>query len=164
MRVGHGYDLHRLEPIAPAGAGRPLILGGVKIPHDRGPVAHSDGDVVLHAVVDALLGSLGEPDIGELFSNDDPRHDGADSSLFVSEAMRRVRARGYAVGNIDITVICERPRLSDHKAAMRTIIARLLGCEESRVNIKGKTHEGVDAIGEGRAVEAHVVVFLISAP
>jgi 2-C-methyl-D-erythritol 2,4-cyclodiphosphate synthase len=161
FRIGHGYDIHRLEPMRPAGPGRPLILAGVRLEHSMGPVSHSDGDAVLHAVTDAILGALGEPDIGQLFPDDDPRHESADSSIFVKEAMRRLAARGYALGNLDITIICQSPKISPHKAAMIASIARLLGCEPSQINLKGKTHEHVDAVGEGRAIEAHALALLL---
>lgn len=160
QRIGHGYDLHRLEPVAPDGPGRPFRLGGVTFDHPLGPVGHSDGDAVYHAVTDALLGALGEPDIGRLFPDDDPQHDNADSSIFIAEAMRRVRGASYTVGNIDITVICERPKLGNNRGAIRANIATLLDCDVSHINIKGKTHEMVDAVGEGRAVEVHCVVLL----
>lgn len=157
IRIGHGYDLHRLEPTAPAGAGRPFILAGVPFDHPLGPVGHSDGDAVYHAVTDAILGALGEEDIGQLFPDNDPNWDGADSSIFVREAAKRLAARGYALGNLDITVICEKPKLSPRKKEMIANIARLLNCDVSQVNLKGKTHEKVDAVGEGRAIEVHVV-------
>lgn len=160
FRIGHGYDLHRLEPIAPAGAGRPFILGGVRIDHDRGPVGHSDGDALMHAVTDALLGAIGQPDIGQLFPDTDPRHDGEDSAVFLREAARRVADAGYTLTNLDATVICERPKLKDHKDAMRARIAEVLEVDPSRVNLKGKTHERVDAVGEGRAIEVHAVALL----
>lgn len=163
VRVGHGYDLHRLEPVAPAGAGRPFVLGGVRVPHDRGPVGHSDGDALLHAVTDAILGALGEPDIGQLFPDNDARWDGQDSELFLAEAVRRMRERSLRVGNLDATVICERPKIGPVKAGIRANLARMLGCEEGRVNLKGKTHEKVDAVGEGRAIEVHVVALLVPA-
>ena len=153
-RIGHGYDLHRLEPVAPEGAGRPFILAGVLFDHPRGPVGHSDGDAVYHAVTDAILGALGAADIGELFPDTDPAHDGADSTAFVRAAAERMRGAGYSVGNIDITVICQRPRISPRKAEMIANVAGLLACDVDRVNLKGKTHEEVDAVGEGRAVEA----------
>ena len=162
-RVGHGYDLHRLEPLAPAGAGRPFVLGGIRVEHDRGPVGHSDGDALLHAVTDAILGALGEPDIGQLFADTDPKWLGQDSALFLHEAVRRMRDRGLRIGNIDCTVICERPKIGPVKGAMRSNLARLLGCDEALVNLKGKTHEKVDAVGEGRAIEVHVVALLESA-
>ncbi len=161
-RIGHGYDLHRLEPGAPEGAGRPFVLGGILFDHPTGPIGHSDGDAVLHAVTDALLGALGEPDIGQLFPDDDPQLEGAQSDAFLSEAVRRVEDRGFALGNIDITVICERPKIGPRKDEMCARIAAILGCERDQVNLKGKTHEGVDAIGEGKAVEVHVVALLVS--
>jgi 2-C-methyl-D-erythritol 2,4-cyclodiphosphate synthase len=160
LRIGHGYDLHRLEPPAPAGKGRPFVLAGVRFEHPVGPVGHSDGDAVYHAVVDALLGALGLPDIGQAFPDTDPAWDGQDSSYFMERAREAVAARGYAVVNLDVTVICERPKLSPHKDAMIANMARLLGLERAQVNIKGKTHEKVDAVGEGRAIEVHVVVLL----
>lgn len=161
FRVGHGFDLHRLEPVAPEGAGRPFILGGIVFDHPLGPVGHSDGDAVLHAVTDALLGALGEPDIGRLFPDTDPRHDGADSRIFLEEAVRRMDMRGYRLGNIDITVICQRPKLGDQRDPMQANIATMLQCDEAQVNVKGKTHEKVDAVGEGRAVAVHVVALLV---
>lgn len=160
-RIGHGYDIHRLEPLPPAGTGRPLVLGGLPFDFDRGTVAHSDGDAVLHAVTDALLGALGEPDLGSLFPDTDPRHAGRASSEFLDEAMRRVKARGFTIGNLDVTVICQRPAIAPHRDALRASIAHAIGCSPSDVNIKGKTHEHVDAVGEGRALEVHAVVLLV---
>jgi 2-C-methyl-D-erythritol 2,4-cyclodiphosphate synthase len=159
-RIGHGYDLHRLEPVAPQGPGRPFVLAGVPFDHPLGPVGHSDGDVVYHAVTDAILGALGQADIGQLFADTDPRHEGADSILFVEAAVGRMRAAGYRVANLDITVICQRPKIADHKDRMTANLAGALGCDTNCVNLKGKTHEEVDAVGEGRAVEAHAVVLL----
>ncbi len=160
LRIGHGYDLHRLEVQAPQGEGRAFILGGVEIEHDRGPVAHSDGDALLHAVTDGLLGAIGEPDIGQLFPNDDPRNESQNSRVFLAEAVKRVGDRGFSVVNIDITVICERPKLSGYKDLMRSNVAAGLDVEVDRVNIKAKTHEGVDSIGRGEAIEVHCVVLL----
>lgn len=154
MRIGHGYDLHRLE------VGRDLVVGGVKLDHDRGAAGHSDGDVVYHAVTDAILGALAKPDIGQLFPDNDPQWKGTDSRVFVAEADRVMREAGYVIGNLDVTVICQRPKLSPHKDQMRKNLAYLLGCELDQVNLKGKTHEKVDAVGEGRAIECHVVVLL----
>jgi 2-C-methyl-D-erythritol 2,4-cyclodiphosphate synthase len=159
-RIGHGYDLHRLEPRPPAGAGRELVIGGVRLEHDRGPVAHSDGDVLYHAVVDALLGAVGAPDIGQLFPDNAPENISRDSAEFMRAARDRIGASGYTVSNIDATVILERPRIGAHKERMRANIAGLLGVSASAVNVKGKSHERVDAVGEGRAVEAHVVALL----
>jgi len=162
FRIGHGYDLHRLEPNGHDQPGRALVLGGVEIEHDRGPVAHSDGDALLHAVTDALLGALGAPDIGQLFPDDDPRHESQDSRAFLEAAMTRVRESGYIVSNLDATIVCERPKLSPHKGLMRSNLAAGLGVAEDRVNIKGKTHEKVDAVGEGRAIACHAVVLLFA--
>jgi 2-C-methyl-D-erythritol 2,4-cyclodiphosphate synthase len=160
LRIGHGYDLHRLEPHPPAGQGRPLVVGGVELEHDRGPVAHSDGDVLLHAVVDALMGAIAGPDIGQLFPDNAPDNEGRDSMDFLREAVSRVKSQGYEIANLDATVILERPRIGPHKDRMRATIADALGIARSSVNIKGKSHERVDAVGEGRAIEAHVVVLL----
>jgi 2-C-methyl-D-erythritol 2,4-cyclodiphosphate synthase len=164
LRIGHGYDLHRLEPPPPRGRGRPFVLGGVRIPHEAGPVGHSDGDALLHALTDALLGALGEPDIGELFPDNDPAHEAADSRRFLEEALRRVSAAGYAIANLDVTVVCERPKLAPHKRAIISRLAALTRCDAARVNVKGKTHEQVDAVGEGRAIEVHCVVLLERIP
>lgn len=160
LRIGHGYDLHRLEALPPHGPGKPLIVGGVHIPHDRGPVAHSDGDALYHALTDAILGALARPDIGQLFPDTDPRHESQNSRDFLSEAARVCAAAGYAILSVDATVILERPKISPHKEAIRNNIATCLGIELGRVNIKGKTHERVDAVGEGRAIEVHAVVLL----
>ncbi|MCP4837087.1 MAG: 2-C-methyl-D-erythritol 2,4-cyclodiphosphate synthase [Phycisphaera sp.] len=160
FRIGHGYDLHRLEPAPPAGEGRRFVLGGLHFDHDRGPVGHSDGDALLHAVTDAVLGALGLDDIGQLFPDTDPRWEGADSRIFLGEACDRMRSMGYEIGNLDATVILERPKIGPRKAELRASLAALLQIEPARVNLKGKTHEKVDAVGEGRAIEVHVVAML----
>ena len=154
-RIGHGFDLHRLEPDLD------LIVGGVKFVHDRGCDAHSDGDVVYHAVTDAILGALGQDDIGQLFPDNDAAWKDANSLVFVEESVRRMTDAGYSLGNIDITVILQRPKLSPHKARIKSNLAALLQCEESAVNIKGKTHENVDALGENRAIACHAVVLIV---
>jgi len=159
LRLGHGFDLHRLEPRSNPDA-RPLIVGGVGLDSDRGPIARSDGDVLLHALTDALLGAIAAPDIGQLFPDSDAAHEREDSSRYVAEALRRVHAAGYAPISLDATVVLERPRLGAHKQAIRERLATLLAMPVARVNVKGKTHEGVDAVGEGRAIEAHCVVLL----
>lgn len=159
FRIGHGYDVHRLEALA-AGRARPLIVGGVRLEHDHGPVSHSDGDALYHAVTDAILGALAQPDIGQLFPDTDPLQEGRDSSAFVIEAVARARAGGWAVANLDVTVILERPKLAPIKDQVRENLARLLAAPLDRVNVKGKTHERVDAVGEGRAIEVHAVVLL----
>ncbi len=161
FRIGHGYDLHRLEPIAPAGPGKPFVLGTVVLDHPLGPVAHSDGDALLHAVTDAILGALALPDIGQLFPETDPRWSAADSRVFLAEALRLMRERGYGIGNVDCTVILERPKLRPVKGEMRSRLASLLGVDEGRVNVKGKTHESLDAVGAGKGVEVHVSVVVI---
>jgi 2-C-methyl-D-erythritol 2,4-cyclodiphosphate synthase len=154
-RIGHGYDLHRLQ------VGGNLLLGGVVVASDLSPVAHSDGDVVLHAVVDALLGAMGWGDIGEWFANTDPRWKDAASRTFVEVVFAKVREGGYGVGNVDVTILAERPKLKSFKAAIRKSVAGLLMAEEDRVNIKAGTNEGCDAIGRGEAIAAHAVVLLV---
>ncbi|MCL4743121.1 MAG: 2-C-methyl-D-erythritol 2,4-cyclodiphosphate synthase [Phycisphaerales bacterium] len=160
LRVGLGWDLHRLEPRRPTGEGRPLVIGGVPFDHDLGPAGHSDGDALLHALTDALLGAIGGPDIGEVFPDADPRWAGADSAVFVADAQRRVRDAGWHVVNADAVVILERPKLSPYKQAIRANLARLLDLPIDRVNVKGKTHERIGPLGEGRAVEAQAVVLI----
>ena len=158
FRVGHGFDLHRLEE----GPDLKLILGGITIPHDRGCVAHSDGDALLHTVTDAILGALARPDIGQLFPDTDPKWKGATSDVFLREAVRLMAADGYGLGNIDVTVILQRPKLSPHKDAIRANLAALLGgVDPGVVNVKAKTHEKVDSLGEGRSVAVHAVVLLV---
>lgn len=154
FRIGHGFDLHRLEP------GRRLVLAGTVIPAEAGCVAHSDGDVVFHAVVDALMGALGREDIGQLFPDTDPRWKDADSAQFLRAAAARVADDGWKIGNLDATVVLQQPKLAPHKAAMRARLAEVLGVAAEQVNLKAKTHEKVDAVGEGRAVECHAVVLL----
>ena len=160
-RIGHGYDLHRLEMRPPEGPGRPFILAGITLEHEKGPVSHSDGDAAYHAVTDALLGALGEEDIGQLFPDDAAEWADGDSAIFLAEASRRVRDAGFEIGNLDVTIICQRPKISPHKIAMKKSLADTLGTPLEDVNIKAKTHEEVDAVGEGRAVEVHAVVLLL---
>lgn len=156
MRIGHGFDLHRLEP------GLPLILGGITLDHDRGCAGHSDGDAVYHCVVDAVLGALSLPDIGQLFPDTDPRFKGCASHVFMEAAYERMREKGYNIGNLDVTIILERPKMSPHKGKIRENIARLLGTQLDNVNVKAKTHEKVDAVGENRAVSVHAVCMLVA--
>ncbi|KAI0566015.1 2C-methyl-D-erythritol 2,4-cyclodiphosphate synthase [Gracilaria domingensis] len=155
-RIGHGFDLHRLEP------GLPLILGGVELKHDKGCAGHSDGDAVYHCVVDAVLGALSLPDIGQLFPDTDPRFKDCASHVFMEAAYERMQEKGYKIGNVDVTIILEKPKLSPHKAAIRENIASLLHTNLENVNVKAKTHEKVDAIGENRAVSVHAVTMLLS--
>lgn len=167
LRIGHGYDLHRLAPFpGPDERGRPvrpLIVGGVSLEHDRGIVAHSDGDALYHAVTDALLSAIGGEDIGRLFPDTDPRHAGEDSSVYLAEAARRAREQGWVVVNVSATVVLERPKVATHARVMAANMARLLGVDATRAHVKGKTHEGVDAVGEGRAIEVHAVALLARA-
>ncbi|AQK73539.1 2-C-methyl-D-erythritol 2,4-cyclodiphosphate synthase, chloroplastic-like [Zea mays] len=155
FRVGHGFDLHRLEPDLP------LIIGGINIPHDRGCEAHSDGDVLLHCVVDAILGALGLPDIGQIFPDSDPRWKGADSSVFMREAVKLMHEAGYELGNLDATLILQKPKISPFKETIRSNLCDLLGADPSVVNLKAKTHEKVDSLGENRSIAAHTVVLLM---
>ncbi|KAL2650559.1 hypothetical protein R1flu_018687 [Riccia fluitans] len=141
FRIGHGFDLHRLEP------NLPLIIGGVNIPHDRGCEAHSDGDVLYHCVVDAILGALGLPDIGQIFPDNDPKWKGCTSDVFMKEAVRRMHEAGYVLGNLDATLILQRPKLSPHKETIRANLCELLQADPSVVNLKAKTHEKVDSLG-----------------
>lgn len=154
FRTGHGYDLHRLQ------AGGKLILAGVEVSTEISPVAHSDGDVVLHALVDALCGALALGDIGEHFPNTDPRWKDAPSRVFVEHVFGLVKQAGYAVGNVDVTILAERPKLKKFKPAMRQNLAEMLGVQPDQVNVKAGTNEGVDAIGRGEAIAAHAVVLL----
>lgn len=160
FRIGHGYDLHRLEPVAPEGAGRPFILGGARFNHPTGPVGHSDGDALYHALTDAILGAIAAGDIGRLFPDTDPQYEGADSAVFVEVAAHKMRQAGFEIGNVDLTVICERPKLGDRRDEIIANVARLLGCDLAQVNLKGKTHEQVDAVGEGRAIEVFATALL----
>ena len=153
-RVGLGYDSHRFE------GGRPLVLGGVRIAHDKGLAGHSDADAVLHAVTDAILGALAAGDIGERFPDTDPKLAGADSSAFVAEAVRLADEGNMRVGNCDVTVIAESPKLASHKPAMRRRIAELLAVSESAVSVKAKTNERMGWIGRGEGVAAIAVVTL----
>ena len=153
-RVGIGTDLHRLA------AGRPLVLGHVVIQHDRGPVGHSDGDVVLHAIIDAMVGAAGLPDIGELFPDTDPAYEGADSAGLVRTALQATRDRGYTLVNVDVTIHAEQPKLGPHKPAIRDEVARLLGLPNDAVSIKAKTNEGLDAVGRGEAIACTAVAGL----
>jgi len=154
FRIGQGWDLHRLV------AGRRLMLGGIEVPSDKGEEAHSDGDVLLHAIIDALLGAAALGDIGSHFPPSDPRWKDADSRVLAATATALVREAGYEPVNLDCTVVLERPRLGPWKNAMCDSIARVLGMDARAVSVKAKTSEGVDAVGEGRAIEASAAVIL----
>ena len=154
FRIGEGWDIHALVP------GRRLVLGGVEIAHSAGLLGHSDADVLLHAITDALLGAAGLGDIGTHFPDTDTAFAGADSGVLLQEAARRVRAEGYAIGNVDSTVVAQAPRLAAHKVAMRAHIARALGIAPEQVNVKAKTAERLGPVGQGLAMEARAVVLL----
>lgn len=154
FRIGEGWDVHQLV------AGRKLILGGVEIPHTTGLLGHSDADVLLHAITDALLGAAALGDIGRHFPDTDPAFRGADSIVLLAEAARRVRAEGWQIGNVDSTVIAQAPKLAPHIGAMRAHIAAALGVEVDQVNVKAKTAEKLGPVGEGRAMEARATVLL----
>ena len=180
IRIGHGFDIHRMAPIEEAG--QPVVIGGVEITHppqkwtdvlgkytaepggiyecQLGVVAHSDGDVVYHSIVDAIFGALTLPDIGQVFQDTDPRWKGCDSSKFMEHAYTVMQKYGYKVGNIDVTLILERPKVASFKPAMKDNIVRLLHTAPGRVNIKARTHERVDSVGELRSLSCHVVLTL----
>ena len=155
LRIGEGWDIHALVP------GRKLVIGGVEIAFERGLMGHSDADVLLHAITDALLGAAGLGDIGRHFPDTDERYNGADSMLLLVEAARRVREQGHQIGNVDSTVIAQAPRLAPHIEAMRNGIAQALELSPMQVNVKAKTAEKLGPVGEGSAIEARAVVLLV---
>ena len=154
LRVGLGFDVHRLVD------GRECILGGVRLPHDKGPLGHSDGDAVLHAVADALLSAAGLDDLGTLYSDKDPRWRDADSARLLEDVVARVQAKGWRVGNVDVVVATEGPRIAPHRAAMRARIGALLELDPDAVGVKGKTLEGLGSFAQGAAVVVHAVALL----
>lgn len=158
FRIGEGWDVHALVE------GRPLILGGVHIPHSKGLLGHSDADVLLHAITDALLGAAALGDIGRHFPDTDPRFKGADSTVLLAEAAARVRAAGYEIGNIDSTVIAQAPKLAPHMPVIVQTVARTLGLALSQVNVKAKTAEKLGPVGEGLSMEARAVALLVARP
>ena len=180
LRIGHGFDIHRMVPLSEAG--QPVVIGGVVIDHEDqkwtdvegkytekpgdiyktqlGVVAHSDGDVIYHSLVDAIFGALTLPDIGQVFQDTDPRWRGCDSAKFMEHAYEVMQYYGYKIGNIDVTLILERPKVASFKPGMKENIVRLLRTTEGRVNIKARTHEKMDSVGELRSLSCHVVVTL----
>ena len=154
IRIGEGWDTHALVP------GRKLIIGGVEVPHSTGLLGHSDADVLLHAIIDALLGAAGLGDIGTHFSDTDAKFKGADSMVLLVETARLITQRGYKIGNIDSTVIAQAPKLANHIPAMRRCIADALGLESSRINVKAKTAEKLGPVGQGLSMEARAVALL----
>ena len=157
FRIGEGWDVHALVP------GRRLVIGGVDIPFSRGLLGHSDADVLLHAITDALFGAAGLGDIGRHFPDTDPQFKGADSVVLLAEAARRVRATGYDIDNVDCTVIAQAPKLAPHIEAMRRLIAQTIGVPESQVNVKAKTAETLGPVGQGQSIEARAVALLLRA-
>lgn len=180
LRIGHGFDIHKMVPLSEAG--QPVVIGGVIIDHEDqkwtdkdgkytdepnsiyktqlGVIAHSDGDVIYHSLVDAIFGALTLPDIGQVFQDTDPRWKGCDSSKFMEHAYKVMTYYGYQIGNIDVTLILERPKVAGFKPRMKENIVRLLGTTEGRVNIKARTHEKLDSMGELRSLSCHVVITL----
>lgn len=154
IRTGFGYDIHRLVK------GRPLILGGIEIPSDKGLLGHSDGDCLIHAVIDALLGAAGQPDIGRLFPDDDPRWSGARSIDLLVLTVERLRSGGWQAVNIDSVIVAERPKLAGHISGMKKILGPVLGLDEARLGIKAKTNEGLGLIGTGEAVACWASVLI----
>ena len=157
MRIGFGYDVHRF------GSGDGVRLGGVRIAHDRGIVAHSDGDVLLHALMDALLGAAALGDIGRHFPPHDPRYAGADSRVLLREVSRLVAVHGFRVGNCDLTLIAEAPRIGPHREAMVANVAADLGIARDKVNVKATTTDGLGAIGRGEGIAGQAIVLLLDA-
>jgi 2-C-methyl-D-erythritol 2,4-cyclodiphosphate synthase len=155
MRIGNGYDLHRLVE------GRPLVLGGVTIPFDKGLLGHSDADVICHAVTDAVLGAAGAGDIGRHFPDTDAAWKGANSLDLLRRAAAIVKSAGFAVVNADVIVIAQKPKLVPYIDAIRTNLAAALECDASQISVKGKTNEGVDSMGTGESIAAHAVALLV---
>ena len=156
MRIGHGYDVHRLTP------DRKLILGGVDIPYERGLLGHSDADVLVHAVMDAILGAMGAPDIGQLFPDKDPAYKGADSLVLLTRVSNLMKEKGYVLGNLDATILAQAPKLAPHIPAMKENIARVLGVSVAQVNVKATTEEHLGFTGSGEGMAAHAVCLLLS--
>ena len=155
MRIGHGFDVHRF------GGEGPLLLGGVRIAHPQGLLAHSDGDVALHAATDALLGAAALGDIGKLFPDTDPAYKGADSRALLREAYRRIRAKGYRLGNLDITLIAQAPKMAPHIPQMRVFLAEDLACHIDDVNVKATTTERLGFTGRGEGIACEAVALLV---
>ena len=154
MRIGHGYDVHRLVP------DRRLILGGVDIPYEKGLLGHSDADVLVHALMDALLGAAAMGDIGKLFPDNDERFSGADSLLLLKEVMRRLREAGYELNNADCTILAQRPKLAKHIHSMRDNIAEAMSVPVELISVKATTEEGLGFTGSGEGIAAHAVVLI----
>jgi len=156
MRIGHGYDVHRLVE------GRKLIMGGVDIPWEKGLLGHSDADVLLHAIADAILGAIGEGDIGRHFPDTDPAFKGADSLKLLEQVGKLAAERGYSLGNLDATIIAQKPKMAPHIATMCENIANILNATVGQVNVKATTEEGLGFTGTGEGISAHAVVLMTS--
>jgi 2-C-methyl-D-erythritol 2,4-cyclodiphosphate synthase len=154
MRSGIGYDLHRLAE------GRKLMIGGIEVPFDKGPVGHSDGDVLAHALCDALLGAASLGDIGTHFPDTDPKWKGANSLMFLERTRQLLDEKKLRIVHLDAVVICERPKLGPHFPAMRAVLAKSLGVAQEQISLKAKTNEGVDSVGRGEAIAAHTIATL----
>jgi len=153
-RVGYGYDVH------PLGSGRKLILGGVEIPHSKGLLGHSDSDVLVHAVCDALLGAMGEGDLGRHYPSSDPKYKGISSLKLLEDVMAKLKSKGYRVGNIDTVIVAQAPRLGPHLVAMQKSMAEVAGINPDLVNVKVKSGEGLDAVGKEEGMTAHAVCLI----
>ena len=158
MRIGHGYDVHKLAQ------DRKLILGGVDIPYEKGLLGHSDADVLTHAVMDALLGALALGDIGQHFPDTDPRYEGADSLQLLSHVVQLISAQGFQLGNVDATILAQAPKLAPHIPAMRENLARSMGVDVSQVSVKATTEEGLGFTGQKEGIAAHAVALLLENP
>ena len=156
IRTGHGFDLHRLVE------GRKLILGGIEIPHHLGLLGHSDADCLIHALADAMLGALGLPDIGHHFPDNDPSNKDLDSSQILLHANQLLKERGYKVGNVDLTLIAQKPKLADYLPSIRSNLSKLLEIQEDCIGLKATTHEGIGSLGREEGVAAHAVCLLFS--
>ena len=155
IRIGNGYDIHQLVE------GRPLILGGVNIPHGLGLLGHSDADVLTHAIMDALLGAIGMGDIGHYFPPSDPKWKGANSMMLLEEIMQIIQSQGWQIGNIDSTIVAEQPKLKPHLQSMRSALAQTMRVEHDQVSIKATTNEKLDAVGREEGISAYAVVLII---
>ncbi|CAN1212446.1 2-C-methyl-D-erythritol 2,4-cyclodiphosphate synthase [Tumidithrix helvetica PCC 7403] len=154
IRIGNGYDIHRLV------SDRPLVLGGIAIPHDKGLLGHSDADVLTHAIMDAMLGALALGDIGHYFPPTDPKWAGADSIVLLQQVYQLILAQGWTIGNLDAVVIAEKPKLKPHIKTMRDRLAEVLGLDSDRVSVKATTNEGLDSVGQQEGIAAYAVVLL----
>jgi 2-C-methyl-D-erythritol 2,4-cyclodiphosphate synthase len=154
MRIGYGYDVH------PLGPGRKLILGGIDIPHSKGLLGHTDSDVLVHAVCDALLGAMGEGDLGRHYPSSDSKYKGLSSLKLLEDVMTKLKAKGYRVGNIDTVIVAQAPRLGPHLAAMQKKMAEAAGLDPDQVNLKVKSGEGLDAVGKDEGMTAHAVCLI----